>query len=482
MSENIKDRLIEVVSEDNIVDDPNIIEKYSQDLSLVPLKKPLLIVYPNNTNEIQKIIKLANELKISIIPISSPNNYRLHGDTIPKTDKAIVLDLSKMNQILRIDKKNRVIMVEPGVTYGDLLDVAKKNGLRLLKPLYPRKSKSVLASALEREPPTIPRYQWDSSDPLLCTEVIFGTGDYFRTGIAAGPGTIEEQLETGQAQKNPMGPTQFSPYRLIQGAQGSIGVVTWATIKCEYLQDLEKLFFSQSDQIEYFFNFIRHVIKYRMVDDLFIVNKLNLAALLGLNISDIQELKEWILITTITGKGQFGKERMEYIEADLNDLVQEIDIKLTEKLGNINNDAIFKILHETCDKPWQMNYKDGFQDIFYITTLEQTSIHYNLVKGLTDLDIGVYIQPIMQGCAVHCEFDLYYDPSKINLDKVKDEFLKISRKLMDTGAFFNRPYGLWSDDVYSRVSSETIDALKKVKSIFDPNNILNRGVLCFKEG
>jgi hypothetical protein len=39
----------------------------------------------------------------------------------------------------------------------------------------------------------MPKYHWDIGDPLACVEVIFGTGDMFRTGAAAGPGSLEEQ-------------------------------------------------------------------------------------------------------------------------------------------------------------------------------------------------------------------------------------------------------------------------------------------------
>lgn len=475
----IKDKLKEICEE--ISDNEEVLDKYSKDLSLVDPKRPVLVVYPNNVDQVQKIIKIANDNDTSILPVSTPSKYHFHGDTIPKTDNTIIMDLSKINQILRIDPKNRTVMVEPGVTYGELIDKLKENKLRLNKPLCPRKDKSVLASALEREPPIIPRYQWDSSDPLLCTEVIFGSGDYFRTGIAAGPGSVEDQLEAGQAQKNPMGPTQFSPYRLIQGAEGSMGVVTWATIKCEYLQDKEKLFFSQSDNIDEFFDFIRHVIKYRMVDELLIVNKLNLAALLGLQIDDLKDLKEWILITNITGKGEFADDRINYITADINDILGKFGINLTEKLGSIKNEDIYQILHGTCEKPWQLSPLGGFQDIFYLTTLEKTPEHIKLVKGLTNYDIGVYIQPILQGCAVHCEFDLFYDPSKENAEDIKNDFLKISTALMDKGAFFNRPYGLWADEVYSRITDVNVDTMKKVKNIFDPNHVMNRGALCFKE-
>jgi FAD/FMN-containing dehydrogenase len=50
---------------------------------------------------------------------------------------------------------------------------------------------------------------------------------------------------------------------------------------------------------------------------------------------------------------------------------------------------------------------------------------------------------------------------------------------MDNGAFFNRPYGLWAKEVFKRHQDSTTSALKKVKKIFDPKNVLNPGVLCF---
>lgn len=53
--------------------------------------------------------------------------------------------------------------------------------------------------------------------------------------------------------------------------------------------------------------------------------------------------------------------------------------------------------------------------------------------------------------------------------------------LMNSGAFFNRPYGLWAKEVYERHEDSTYRALKKVKRIFDPNNVLNPGVLCFDD-
>ena len=259
-----------------------------------------LIVYPSKTSQIEQILKLANNKKFSLIPVSSNSQKPSLGTSIPSRDDTVILDLSKMNKILSIDRKNRVVMVEPGVTFGDIIPILKEKGLRLLIPLYPTSSKSVLTAALDKEPITIPKYHWDSSDPLLCTEVVFGTGDLFRTGTAAGPGSIKQQQKSGQAQVNPMGPTQFSPFRLLQGAQGSIGVVTWASLKLELNPSYQKVYHFQSGNLEDLLEFQFQLLKFRLCDELFITNNLTLACLLRQYPKEIfevaEDLKKWNLI------------------------------------------------------------------------------------------------------------------------------------------------------------------------------------------
>ena len=134
---------------------------------------------------------------------------------------AVIVDLSRMNKIIRIDPRNKIAMVEPGTTFGELQRELSKEGLCAYMPLAPRSSKSVIGSMLEREPITRPSHHWDSTDPLLCAEVVFGTGDRFRTGEASGPDTIEEQWVMGRVQMNPFGHSHMDVQRLVAGAQGT---------------------------------------------------------------------------------------------------------------------------------------------------------------------------------------------------------------------------------------------------------------------
>ncbi len=484
--DNIYQKLIKIFGSKYVSKDTEILEKYSQDLSFAQGNKPIYVVWGGKVSQIEAFLKLANLNDLSVIPISSKSPIKYHGDTIPQKDNSIILDLSKMNKILNIDKKNRVVMIEPGVTFGKLIPILKKKGLRILIPLTPRDGKSVLTTALERVPITIPRYHWDSSDPLLCTELVFGTGDRFRTGTAAGPGTIKQQRKAGAAQVNPMGPTHFSPYRIVQGAQGSIGVVTWATLKLELLPNLQKVFHLQSNNIQDLLDVQYELLKYRLGDEIFILNNLNLASLVKKNTQAILDLssslEKWNLIYVLSGRGKFAHDKISYQEADIKDILKNIKKDHLKKISPISEKEILTALNQPTRNPWRSRLKGAFQDIFFITDFENIPKFISIVEKMTKLDLGIYIQAINQGTSYHCEFDLFYDIKNGNLiSDIKKNFIDISSKLINSGAFFNRPYILWAKETFANYSKENIIALKKVKKIFDPNNILNPGMLCFDD-
>ena len=55
---------------------------------------------------------------------------------------------------------------------------------------------------------------------------------------------------------------------------------------------------------------------------------------------------------------------------------------------------------------------------------------------------------------------------------------KAFESMHDAGGYFTRPYGDMAERLYDRAASYTA-ALKKVKALFDPNNVMNPGNLCF---
>ena len=124
-------------------------------------------------------------------------------------------------------------------------------------------------------------------------------------------------------------------------------------------------------------------------------------------------------------------------------------------------------------------------DIFFLTTLDKVPKFIDVMNNVAaqydypSSDIGTYIQPMVQGTSCHCEFDLYYSPSDAGESaRIRELSVRAAEALMNAGAFFSRPYGDVADLAYRR-DAETTAALRKVKSIFDPNGVMNPGKLCF---
>ncbi|MEJ2293580.1 MAG: FAD-dependent oxidoreductase, partial [Candidatus Lokiarchaeota archaeon] len=113
--------LAKICSSKNISSDPKLLKDYSSDMSFLTGSLPKLIVWPEKVQQIIKILKLANQFNFSVIPISSDSKLRQHGDTVPRKEDSIIMNLSKMNKIQSIDRRNRVVKIEPGVTYATLI-------------------------------------------------------------------------------------------------------------------------------------------------------------------------------------------------------------------------------------------------------------------------------------------------------------------------------------------------------------------------
>ena len=494
MVDEVFSKLKEIFEERNLSNDSKTLEAYRSDMSLwfTEPKLPKYVVWPENIKHIQQLVQLANIYEISLVPTSSAPP-RFHGTSIPRKDDSIVVDFTKMNKILNIDVINRGVMLEPGVNFEEYIAEARKSKLRPHLPLYPYAKKSVVGAALDREPVIIPKYHWDIADPLLCTELVFGTGNMFRTGAAAGPGNLTQQKASGGAQKNPMGPTQFSPFRLVQGAQGSIALVSWATLKVQAAIDVRKTFFVTSDEIDTNFEFIYEILKYRLGDEIFILNNLNLATLVENDPLKIEKLRDnlpkWICIISLTGTGALAQGKINWQEGDISEYATKFGVKLKDNILGVSNDSITKIMEEASPVPWRLKYKGGCSDVFFITTMDETPRYKNILyetakkEKFEQSNIGIYIQPLVQGCNVHCEFDLYFDPNNEAESKIaKNTFLKSSKTLIDHGAFFNRPFGVWADMIYPKIQPAIVQSMKKVKNIFDPKHVLSPGALCFKEG
>ena len=345
-----KERLIGIVGKGNVLDDTETLKAYASDHSFTLTMNPSLVVRPGNVDEVQAIVKFANETSTPLVTVSSGQPH-FRGDTVPSVAQAVIVDLSRMNRILSINRRNRIAIVEPGVTYSQLQPELAKEGLRLSTTLLPRRNKSVIASLLEREPRLIPRYQWVTPEPLRCIEVIWGDGNKLWTGEAGGGAQdLEKQWKNEQRQVLPAGPGQVNFYQVVSGAQGSMGIVTWASMKCEILPPLHKLFFVPSEKLDNLIDFTYRLLRFRFGDELLLMNSTNLA-----NVFDIkttEKLPSWVVILGIAGRSILPEEKVEYQEKDIKDIAQQCGVSLVPAIPGISSKKALEVLLAPSREPY----------------------------------------------------------------------------------------------------------------------------------
>ena len=486
----VEEKLAKIVGARNVMRGESELNDYAKNFSFVNAFRPRCIVKAETAGQIEKIVKLANDTATPLVPVSSgPPHFR--GDTVPGTGGAVVVDLSGMKKITRVDRTNRVAMFEPGVTYSELIAAVAKEGMRLNLPLLPRKNKAVLGHLLEREPPVMPKYHWDIGDPLSCLEIIFGNGEMFRTGAAAGPGSLEDQWAAGGAQKEAAGPSSASWYRIIQGAQGTMGIVTWASIRCELLPSLEEPFLVGSDNLDKIMEMVHWLIRLRLVNECLVMNNCDLAVIMAKKFpEDYQIIKDslptWALFCNIAGYEYLPEKRVSGQIKDMKAAARRAGLETGQALGKVIASELLAAVQCPSREPyWKLRYKGACHDIFFLSLYDKLPEFIRIMQDAADeagypaSDLGIYLQPVVQGTSCHYEFNLFYNPDNAgDITRVKELSNSVTRKLLNAGAFFSRPYGESAGMIINR-DAATAAALKKVKLITDPNNIMNPGKLCF---
>lgn len=483
----MKEELIRIVGSESFSNSPEILKTYSKDYSLVPPGVPNYVVKPKNVQEIQKIVMLANEHKTPIVPCSSSIHF--HGATVPKQG-GIILDLTRMNKILEIDEPNKRVRIEPGVTWEQIENELEKREFRLVIPLLPHSSRSVVTDYLEREVPLAVVYEY--GEPIQSLEVVWPNGDIFRTGSASTPGYPDSAARG----VTPWGPgLDFG--RLLQSAQGTMGIVSWANMKIEYLPKVNKLLFAPFSEVSDAVEPTYRILRLRIGNECLLLNNINLATILAASWpNDFDRLRAilppWTLLLTLSGSRRRPEERIEYEEKALMEIKKSEfrEMSISSALPGVPGAG--KKLLDMLRKPWpkevaywKHRYKGACQDLFFITRPIYASKFIKAVEevavkhGYPINDIGCYLQPIEHNRACHLEFNFFYNPNEpAEVELISRLHAEAAEVLLNQGALFTRPYGVLANLVYDKAAGYTT-ALRRVKKIFDPNNIMNPGNLCF---
>ncbi len=433
------------------------------------------MLFPENTAQVQEMIREARGSGKGLVPLSSEPPH-FHGAS--ENADAETVCFSAMDRIMKIDRRSRYVRVEPGVTFGTLIPLLTEQGMRLNLPFLARAGKSVTTSALEREAVLIPKYQYDYPDPLLTVETVFGTGDVFRTGSAAGPGTYEQN----KADKVlPWGPGTIDYLRFLSAAQGTIGFVTWATLKTEILPSASRLFFIAADNVGQLTSLTNKLARKRIPDECIILNRGNFAAAFANDLEEEEKLRQcapWIMLCRVCGFDRYPEERVAIYDRYVREYCAEAGLTAETEYPLLPGlEERIEAMLVDCDRretSWKLRLGAQKELLMAAPPSKTAAIVEHITQKLPH--IGLTVQPQVQGRAYRIECDLRFeDPAEA--EKQEALLFELACELAPIGAYFDRPYGRLSELVYNE--PQALDAVKRIKKIFDPDGILNPGKLCF---
>lgn len=209
MRPGLVSRLAAVVGKDHVFSGEADTAVYAYDASLAT-SRPEAVVFPGDTAEVARVVRLATRLGVPILPRGFGTN--LSGGTIP-AHSGLIICLSRLNRILEIQPELGVAVVQPGVTNLELQDALSPHGFFYAPDPASQKVATLGGNVGENSGgPRCVKYGV-TQNHVLGLEVVLPGGDVLRLGGSA------------------LDPPGYDLRGLLIGSEGTLGIVTEVTVR-----------------------------------------------------------------------------------------------------------------------------------------------------------------------------------------------------------------------------------------------------------
>jgi len=458
MDDNIKKALIDIVGEDNVTDRLIDMVSYSYDSS-EHSNRPDCAVWAKSTEEVSKIMKLANENKIPVTPRGAGTG--LSGMAVP-VEGGIVLDLVRMDKIISISIDDRCAVVEPGVVDADLDNALATSGF-CFSPDPGSGTVCTLGGNVATNAGGVKGAKYGTTrDYILGLEVVMADGRVMNTG------SFTIKCVSG-----------FDLTRLIVGSEGTLGIVTQITMKINPRPLATATCVATFSDLGDAGNAVTQIMSSGVIPAV-------------MEIMDRPTIK---CINENTDLGLPEVETMLLVETD-GYTQAEADYQLEKVLEvfNANNPIEVKQAKtkEEATDLW-MARKSAYAVLARIQThfqLEDITVPMgkiaDLLRGIAEISKKYDVQVATFGHAgdgkLHPQFlyDGYNSEEVENVEKAIEELFQLSIDLNGT-LTGEHGIGIAKAPFMSMEHDEVeMDVMSMVKKTFDPNNILNPGKMALE--
>ena len=209
-AQELREALLEVLGEDaRVSDGDSDRDLHGADITFHTPRRPDLVVYPTSTEEVSRVLALANERRVPVTPFGAGSS--LEGHVIP-TRGGISLDLSRLNRIVELAPEDLTAAVQAGVTRMQLERAAGAHGLFF--PVDPGADATLGGMAATNAAGTTTVRYGKMRANILALEAVLADGTVVRTGSRA-----------------PKTSAGYDLTSLLVGSEGTLAVITEVRVR-----------------------------------------------------------------------------------------------------------------------------------------------------------------------------------------------------------------------------------------------------------
>ena len=455
LKSNIED-LKKIIKRDNILLEKEERYCYAQDSMNIrdEVSLPDIVIFAETVEDVRNVLRYANAHNIPVISRGAGTN--MVGSCICKNG-GIVLNFSRMNKILEFNQDNMTMRVQPGVILNDIKTLAES--ACLFYPPDPSNFKvSTIGGSIAQSSGGAKSFKYGTTkDYILSLKVVLADGTIMRLGS----GTIKDAVG-------------YHLNQLIIGSEGTLAIVVEAELKLIPLPEANAVVAAYFDSIEDAAKGVNGIIKERIFPstiDFMDKNSINTVEKFypsGLNIE-----KECMLLIEVDGLDvsipvQLKKVTKALEESGASDMIAVSDKGDIERIWTARRAsyaAATKLAPDVVTDDIIVP-RAALSDM--VCGCKEICDKYNLQVCIVGHVGDGNIHPqIVLNLENDSEFKNYMD--------AKSEIYQLAIKL---GGTISAEHGIGLEKILYMeqiLDSESIEYMRKIKNLFDPNGILNPG-------
>ena len=454
MKNNLISELKKSLSSENVLTDVEERYAYAQDATNIRRIKnlPDAVVFVENKEQVQKVVKLANKYKVPVICRGAGTNV-VGACTVEHG--GIILNFSKMNKIIEINRENMTAVVEPGVVLGDLQKEVDKLGL-FYPPDPSNLAVSTVGGSIAQSSGGAKSFKYGTTkDYVIDLLVVMANGEILRTGSK----TIKNA-------------TGYNLNTLFVGSEGTLGVVVEATLKLIPKPQSKKVLMAYFDTVKDAVYAVNSIIEQRIYP----------ATIDFMDKNAIQTVEKFYPANLLT-----NKEAALIVEIDGFETSMKYQESVIVEILKLQNASAIQVSHN--DKEYNRIWTARRSSMGACAKLKPNVTTDDVIvprENLSDLVLGIreicekynltvcMVGHVGDG-SVHPQIPVdYNDEDEYKRYKLaKGEIYDLTAKL---GGILSGEHGIGSEKrnhIHKVINSVALDYMRQIKKTLDPNNILN---------